>query len=116
MLDGKLSFVMLGSNDVDRGVAFYRDVLGLGLSARFENFAFLDAGATTLGLTGQLAPAAADCRSHECVFGVPSVSETYATLKDRIAFLNEPRPVNAGNWAVNFQDPDGHLCSFYGPE
>jgi len=28
---------------------------------------------------------------------------------------NEPRVVNGENWAVNFRDPDGHQCSFYGP-
>ena len=44
------------------------------------------------------------------------MTQAYEQFKERIAFLNEPRAVNDANWAVNFTDPDGHHCSFYGPE
>lgn len=83
------------------------------MKARFGEFAFFDTGDTTLALNGELVPAEGD--SHECVFGVESVTQAHAELRDRIAFLNEPRAVNDENWAVNFRDPDGHLCSLYGP-
>jgi catechol 2,3-dioxygenase-like lactoylglutathione lyase family enzyme len=116
MPDATLAFVMLGSSDVDSAVAFYGEILGLRVSGRFDNFVFFETGQTTLALSGELASAGAAGPTQECVFGVASVSRTHAALRDRIAFINEPRPVNAQNWAVNFRDPDGHYCSFYGPQ
>jgi catechol 2,3-dioxygenase-like lactoylglutathione lyase family enzyme len=116
VVDVKLAFVMLGSSDLERAITFYTDAIGLRMNARFENFALFETGETTLALSGELAPDAGDRPTQECVFGVASVAQAYAALKDRIAFINEPRPINAGNWAVNFRDPDGHCCSFYGPQ
>lgn len=114
MIDVRLAFVMLGTSGLERAAKFYSEILGLRLTAQFGDFAFFETGQTTFALNGELAPA--DDRSHECVFGVESVTQAYLALKDRIAFLNEPRPVNDENWAVNFKDPDGHLCSLYGPQ
>ncbi|HTA54715.1 MAG TPA: VOC family protein [Candidatus Acidoferrales bacterium] len=114
MIEG-LSFVMLAVRDVDRTATFYRDLLGLTMTARFEEFAFFDTGEATLALTSELG-GSAESRGDECVFAVSSVEKVYAALKGRIEFLNEPRPVNDRNWAVNFRDPDGHLLSLYGPQ
>ncbi len=112
----RLAFVMLGVRDVDRAAAFYRDILGLPMTGRFEAFAFFDTGEAKLALTSELASGDGDSRNHECVFAVASVVNAHAALKDRVEFLNEPRPVNETNWAVNFRDPDGHLLSLYGPQ
>lgn len=106
---------MLGSSDLERAIRFYTGELGLRVSGRFDGFVFFETGATTLALTEELAAAGPADRTHECVFGVRSVSQAYAALRERVAFLNEPRPVNAQNWAVNFKDPDGHHLSLYGP-
>lgn len=112
-----LAFVMLGSAYVDRSVAFYQNDLGLTLSGRFGDFAFLDTGSVPLVVSGELGhPGPQSAQACEVVFAVESVSSAYAALKERIVFLREPRPVNAQNWAVNFRDPDGHLLSFYGPQ
>jgi|SRR5579884_1200543 len=112
-----LAFVMLGAANLDRSIGFYRDTLGLTLSARFGDFAFLDTGSVTLILSGELVPAdGAQREACEVVFAVDSVTQSYEALKDRIAFVNEPRAVNAQNWAVNFRDADGHSLSFYGGE
>lgn len=111
----RLAFVMLAERDVERATTFYRDVLGLSLTTRFEAFAFFDTGETKLALTSELG-SNADSEGHECVFAVASVTKAYAALKDRIEFLNEPRPINDANWAVNFRDPEGHLLSLYGPQ
>ena len=111
----KLALTMLGSGDLERAVAFYRDVLGLTVTGRVENFVFFDTGGTTLVVTGVLAAAGSGPATHECVFAVESVTATYESLKDRIEFVNEPRVISGDNWGVNFRDPDGHQCSFYGP-
>jgi catechol 2,3-dioxygenase-like lactoylglutathione lyase family enzyme len=112
-----LSYVMVGTADVERSVEFYRDVLGLQLQARFEDFAFLDTGSTTLALSGELwrRRAATEREPFELVFAVDSVGAAYESLIGRITFVNEPRQVNEANWAVNFSDPDGHPLSLYGP-
>jgi catechol 2,3-dioxygenase-like lactoylglutathione lyase family enzyme len=115
-MDVRFLLAMLGTSDLERAVKFYTEVLGLRVAQRFGDFVLFDTGATTLALTGELATAATGAATHECVFGVPSVTQAYRELKDRIAFSNAPRPVNANDWAVNFRDPDGHQCSFYGPQ
>ena len=111
-----LRFIMLASTDIERSIAFYRDRLSLALTARFEDFAFFDCGGTTLALSGALARGAAKSgTSLEIVFGVPSVKAAFDELRATgIEFVNEPRAVNASAWAVNLNDPDGHLLSFYG--
>ena len=111
----KLSFVMLAVRDVDRAATFYRDALGLTMTARFEEFAFFDTGEATLALTSELG-GGGESRGNECVFAVRSVEKVCAALRSRIEFLNEPCRVNDLNWAVNFRDPDGHLLSLYGPQ
>jgi len=116
MLKMTFALTMLGSSDLERSVAFYGEILGFDVSARFGEFVFFDTGATMLALSSELQPAVKGPATHECVFGVASVTEAFERLKDRIVFLNEPRAVNAENWAVNFRDPDGHHCSFYGPK
>ena len=110
----RLAFTMLGTSDIERAIAFYSNVLGLKVTARFGEFVLFDTGETTLALTSELASPDAQARTHECVFGVDSVAAAFESLRDRVTFVNEPRPVNAENWAVNFSDPDGHSCSFYG--
>ena len=115
MLEG-LAFVMLAVRDVERAATFYRDALGLPMTNSFEAFAFFDTGEAKLALTSELGSGSGDSQDHECVFAVTSVTKAYAALRDRIQFLNEPRPVNGVSWAVNFRDPDGHLLSLYGPE
>ena len=112
-----IAFIMLGATDVDRSVSFYCNTLGLTLSGRFDDFAFLDTGSVTLVVSGELARSgSAQHEGCEVVFAVDSVRNAYDALRERVTFLNEPRPVNAQNWAVNFQDPDGHSLSLYGSE
>ena len=115
MLEG-LAFVMLAVRDVDRAATFYREALGLPMTARFEDFAFFDTGDAKLALTSELGSGNSDSQGHECVFAVSSVEKAYAALRNQIEFINEPRLVNDRSWAVNFRDPDGHLLSLYGPQ
>ena len=48
---------------------------------------------------------------------VDDVRAAHAALRERgVAFTVEPRAVNPPMWAANFNDPDGHRLSIYGPE
>jgi catechol 2,3-dioxygenase-like lactoylglutathione lyase family enzyme len=53
----RIGLVMLGVKDLERAVKFYRDILGMKVSAHVEGFAFLDAGGVTLVLSEPLAKA-----------------------------------------------------------
>lgn len=113
-----IGVVMLGVKELGRSVAFYRDALGLALKTQFEGFAFLDGGGITLALSealGRSAPAIAGAT--EVVFSVGDVKGARKALGERgIAFTHEPRNVAGPMWAANFNDPDGHKLSVFGPE
>jgi catechol 2,3-dioxygenase-like lactoylglutathione lyase family enzyme len=100
-------------SDIDRSVAFYRDVLG----ARFlfqvpgQPMAFFDLGGVRLYLG---APESPDFRSAPVLyFSVEDVDEAYATLRDRgVEFVDEPHVVHRTEaselWMAFFRDPDGN--------
>jgi catechol 2,3-dioxygenase-like lactoylglutathione lyase family enzyme len=114
----KIGLIMLGIADLEKSVAFYRDQLGLKLSAQFEGFAFLDGSGVTLALSRGLAQATGQGPgATEIVFSVEHVRAAYDALRAAgVNFLNEPRVVSGANWAANFKDTDGHLLSIFGPE
>ncbi len=114
----KISVVMLGVKDVQRSLAFYRDVLGLKLTAQFEGFAFFDAGGVTLALSQSLAQSTGQgAGATEVVLSVDGVRESYEALRGRgVEFTHEPRVVTGTQWAANFTDPDGHRLSIFGSE
>ena len=114
----KIGVIMLGVADTEKSVPFYRDRLGLKLTARFEDFAFFDAGGVTLALSGGLARATGKgAGAVEIVFSVEHIRQAYQALRAvGVEFSGEPRVVSGPNWAANFRDPDGHILSIFGPE
>lgn len=121
LLDMKLTqigVVMLGVTDLNRSVAFYRDKLGVSVKQEIPGFAFLDGGGVTLCLSQPLARATGPAASAtEIVFSVEDVRAAYEVLRGRgVQFTHEPRNVSGPMWAANFEDPDGHRLSVFGPE
>jgi catechol 2,3-dioxygenase-like lactoylglutathione lyase family enzyme len=114
----KIGVIMLGVADTEKSVPFYRDRLGLKLSARFEEFAFFDTGGVTLALSGGLARATGKgAGAVEIVFSVEHIRQAYQSLRAAgVEFSGEPRVVSGPNCAANFRDPDGHILSIFGPE
>ena len=116
---GKIGVVMLGVQDLDRSVAFYRDKLGLKLQTLIPgDFAFFDAGGMMFALSAGLARNSPQLvGATEVVFSVDGVREAHEALRARgVTFFQEPRVVNPPMWAANFSDPDGHRLSIFGPE
>lgn len=114
----QIGVVMLGVEQLTRSVTFYRDKLGLALKGQNEGFAFFDGGGVTLCLSEALArvnrgvPGAV-----EVVFSVDNVRGAHKALAGRgIEFTHQPRNVTGPLWAANFNDPDGHQLSVFGPE
>jgi catechol 2,3-dioxygenase-like lactoylglutathione lyase family enzyme len=114
----RIGLVMLGVKDLERAVKFYRDTLGMKVSAHMEGFAFLDAGGVTLVLSEPLAKAIGYTGGAlELVFTVAGVKEVWEALGARgVKFAREPRSVSGANWAASFEDPDGNNLSIFGPE
>ena len=114
-----IDVLMLGVKDLDASVAFYRDTLGLTLQQLIPgDFAFLDGGGMTLALS---LPHAKNSQhlvgATEVVFSVEGVREAYDVLRARgVKFTVEPRVVTGAMWSANFNDPDGHRLSIFGPE
>jgi predicted enzyme related to lactoylglutathione lyase len=51
------------------------------------------------------------------VFSVDDVRAAHEELAARkVYFTQEPRNVTGNLWAANFDDPDGHHLSIFGPE
>jgi len=115
-LPSKISMIMLGVENVPRSIAFYRDVVGLELQSQSAEFAFLSTGSVTLVLSLPLGLHIQQrVGATEIVFPVESVSKAQSLLKGRnCSFLNEPREVPPGSWAVTFADPDGHHLTLLG--
>jgi len=117
----KVGVVMLGVSNLANSVAFYRDKLGLTLASQFEGFGFFEGGGVTLALSEGLARAAGGsgplAGATEVVFSVDEVRAAHRQLSERgVTFTHEPRPVSGPMWAANFNDPDGHKLSIFGPE
>jgi len=114
----KVGLVMLGIADLEKSVAFYRDRLGMKLTAQFEGFAFFDGGGMTLALSLGLAQATGKgAGAVEVVFSVEHVGAAYDALRNQgVQFSSEPRVISPGNWGADFRDPDGHILSIFGPE
>ncbi len=114
----QISNVMLGVKDLARAVAFYRDKLGLSVKSEIPGFAFLDGGGVILCLSQPLARTSGQIvGATEVVFSVDDVRGAYEALRERgVKFANEPRNVTGSYWAANFEDPDGHRLSIFGPE
>ncbi len=70
----KLGTIMLGVRDMERSIAFYREVLGLAVRFAGPEFAFLDGGGVTLALrsTANLG-GGGDERRTELVFDVDDI-------------------------------------------
>ena len=111
-----IGIVMLGVRDLSRSLAYYRDALGLPLSFASDEFAFLKAGAVTLGLRhAARSPEAREDGRTELVLAVDDVDRAYDRLQKRgVVFRIAPRVVTGDQFAADFRDPDGHVLSIFG--
>lgn len=114
-----ISMLMLGVSDVARSAAFYRDIVGLAPQGESAEFAFFDAGPVRLALSRPLGKAVQPLAgATEVILPADSVAVSHADLIARgcTSFINEPREVMPGAWAVSFADPDGHRLTLFGPQ
>lgn len=114
--DAAVAQVMIPVDDFERGIAFYRDVLGIPfLFAAPPMMAFFKSGAVRL-LVGVLPAGQKAQRGSAIYFQVADIHPVFATLKATgVQFLADPHLVNrtpkSELWLAEFTDPDGnHLA------
>jgi len=111
--DATIGQLLIPVGDLDRGVAFYRDVLGLRfLFAAPPQMAFFMCGAVRL-LVGVLAPGQKAQRGSAIYFQVTDIQSVHSTLSAAgVRFVASPHIVNrtpkSELWLAEFTDPDGN--------
>ncbi len=129
MTDGPLSVdafrqVAQRSTDLERSVAFYRDVLGASHIATFDppGLAFFDIGGVRLMLDA--IPGAFEHEGSPLYFSVEDLDTSVAALREAgVAIEEAPTlinkdeagyfgPAGAEEWMAFFRDPDGNVLAF----
>ena len=102
--------------DLERAVAFYRDVLGMRfLFQAPPGLAFFDCGGVRL-LLDVPAKTSSEVTGSIIYYKVPDIQAAYATLRERgVAFEQPPELVakmpGHDLWMAFFRDPDGNLLA-----
>ncbi|HVU31832.1 MAG TPA: VOC family protein [Opitutaceae bacterium] len=103
-------FVMYHVSDLARAVEFYRDILGLPLTARSEehHWAEFDCGNVTLALQAGPHPARAGCGAR-IALAVDNIDAAYERLVAMHASVVQPPQDHGVCHAFDVRDPDGNL-------
>jgi methylmalonyl-CoA/ethylmalonyl-CoA epimerase len=112
LANAKVAQLLIPVEDFDKGIAFYRDVLGIPLLFTAPpQMAFFDCGGIRL-LVGVVPPGKAQ-RGSAIYFQVPDIDAVFATLESQgVVFKAKPHVVHRTPktelWLVEFSDPDGN--------
>jgi catechol 2,3-dioxygenase-like lactoylglutathione lyase family enzyme len=109
---GEMISVMLVVSDVERSVAFYRDMLGFTVDDQTDGGAVLSQGSGQIVLQRLTDMAPVDRRVVLLRLSVPDVEAAYARLKEQgVEFAQRPLWIRVGRRdvrAAKLHDPDGH--------
>jgi predicted enzyme related to lactoylglutathione lyase len=113
LANAKVAQLLIPVEDFDKGVAFYRDVLGIPfLFAAPPQMAFFNCGGVRL-LVGVMPSGQNAQRSSAVYFQVPDIRAVFGELREKgVSFATQPHVVNrtakAELWLAEFVDPDGN--------
>jgi predicted enzyme related to lactoylglutathione lyase len=110
---GRIGQIALSVHDIDRAVAFYRDVVGLKFLFQAPNVAFFDVAGVRLML-GQAEPKDLKPAGTFLYFESGDLDADFSALKSRGAQVEqEPHFVaklgSKDLWMAAFRDPDGNV-------
>ena len=113
LANAEIAQLLIPVEDFEKGVAFYKDVLGLPLLFTAPpQMAFFNCGGIRL-LVGVLPAGETAQRGSAIYFKVPDISAVFSALKSKgVRFTSEPHLVNrtpkSEVWLAQFTDPDGN--------
>ena len=113
LANATIAQLMIPVDDLDRGVSFYRDVLGIPfLFAAPPQMAFFMCGSVRL-LVGVMPAGQRAQRGSAVYFKVSDIQAVYSSLSAKgVAFVAAPHVVNrtpkSELWLAEFTDPDGN--------
>ena len=113
LANAKVVQLLIPVDDFERGVAFYRDILGLPfLFAAPPQMAFFNCGGVRL-LVGVTPQGQTPQRGSAIYFQVSDIRAVFASLKHNgVRFTAEPHVVHrtpgSELWLAEFTDPDGN--------
>jgi methylmalonyl-CoA/ethylmalonyl-CoA epimerase len=108
--------ILVPVDDFEKGIAFYRDVLGLPfLFSAPPQMAFFQCGTVRL-LIGPLPGDMKGRRGGAIYFKVPDIHATFADLQQKaVRFRGAPHVVHrtptSELWLAEFSDPDGNMLA-----
>ncbi len=111
--DASIAQLLIPVDDFDKGVAFYRDVLGFHfLFAAPPQMAFFMCGSVRL-LVGVMTPGQEPQRGSAIYFHVKDIAGVTASLMEKGVEFNQPphvvhRTEKSTLWLAQFKDPDGN--------
>ncbi len=114
----RVSHAIVFVSDMNRSVAFYRDVLGLPLKFASPGWTEFATSGATLALHASVAPDSEDSRTQRVSAGrcrpglsVPNLDEFHTKMLDRnVPCVQEPKKV-FGSRIAQYADPDGLAIS-----
>lgn len=113
LADARVAQLLIPVSNFDKGVAFYRDTLGIPyLFCAPPQMAFFNCGGVRL-LVGVMPQGEAAQRGSAIYFQVPDIQAVHASLKAQgVKFKAEPhvvhRTAKSQLWLAEFTDPDGN--------
>ena len=107
--------VFVRARDLDRGVRFYRDTLGMRFLFQVPRMAFFQCGDVSLMLGVPEGPEF-DHAASIVYYLVPDIAAAHATLAGRgVEFVSPPHVVHRATdhelWMAFFHDPDGNAVA-----
>jgi len=113
LTNAKIAQLLIPVEDLEKGVAFYRDTLGIPfLFQAPPQMAFFDCGGVRL-LVGVMPAGQQAQRGSAIYFQVPDMRAAHGALRDKgVRFRQEPHVVHrtpkSELWLAEFSDPDGN--------
>jgi len=113
LADATITQLLIPVDEFERGVSFYRDVLGIPLLfSASPQMAFFQCGAVRL-LVGVMPAGQKAQRGSAIYFRVQDIEGVHASLREKgVEFKAPPHVVNrsgqAETWLAEFVDPDGN--------
>lgn len=111
---GQLGQISLSVTNIDRAVAFYRDLLGLNFLFQFPNLAFFDCAGVRLML--DIPEGSGERHASVLYFKVNPIEEAYQRLSTRgVPFDEKPQLIarmpDHELWMAFFRDPDKNILA-----